>query len=35
MRKMQASSLADLITMATKLGIPEKPPATLTRTSHL
>jgi FixJ family two-component response regulator len=35
MRKMQASSLADLITMATKLGIPEKSPATLTRTSHL
>ena len=28
MRKMQASSLADLITMATKLGIPEKSPAT-------
>ena len=25
MRKMQASSLADLITMANKLGIPEKP----------
>ena len=35
MRKMQASSLADLITMATKLGIPEKSPATLTRTSDL
>ena len=35
MRKMQALSLADLITMATKLGIPEKSPATLTRTSHL
>ena len=35
MRKMQASSLADLITMATKLGIPEKSPATLTHTSHL
>jgi FixJ family two-component response regulator len=30
MRKMQASSLADLITMAAKLGIPEKPPAPLT-----
>ena len=27
MRKMQASSLADLITMANKLGIPEKPSA--------
>jgi FixJ family two-component response regulator len=35
MRKMQALSLADLITMATKLGIPEKSPATLTRTSDL
>ena len=28
-RKMQASSLVDLITMATKLGIPEKPSASL------
>jgi FixJ family two-component response regulator len=27
MRKMQASSLADLITMANKLGVPEKPSA--------
>ena len=35
MRKMQASSLADLITMATKLGIPEKSPATSNRTSNL
>ena len=34
MRKMQAVSLADLIMMATKLGIPEKSPATLTRTSN-
>jgi FixJ family two-component response regulator len=31
MRKMQASSLADLITMAVKLGIPGKPTATLSR----
>jgi FixJ family two-component response regulator len=29
MRKMQASSLADLITMVTKLRIPEKPSASL------
>jgi FixJ family two-component response regulator len=35
MRKMQASSLADLITMATKLGIPEKSSATLSRTGDL
>ena len=35
MRKMQASSLADLITMATKLGIPEKPSASLSGSSDL
>jgi FixJ family two-component response regulator len=35
MRKMQASSLADLITMATKLGIPAKSSATLSRTGDL
>ena len=35
MRKMQASSLADLITMATKLGIPEKLPATQSRAGDL
>lgn len=35
MRKMQASSLADLIAMATKLGIPEKSSATLSRTRDL
>jgi FixJ family two-component response regulator len=35
MRKMQASSLADLITMATKLGIPEKSFSTLSRTDDL
>jgi len=29
MRRMQASSMADLITMVTKLGIPEKPSASL------
>jgi FixJ family two-component response regulator len=35
MRKMQAASLADLITMATKLGIPEKSPAARGRTGDL
>ena len=35
MRKMQASSLADLITMATKLGIREKSSATPDRTRDL
>ena len=35
MRKMQASSLADLITMATKLGLSGKSPASLSRTGHL
>ena len=35
MRKMQASSLADLISMATKLGVPEKSSATLSRTRAL
>jgi FixJ family two-component response regulator len=35
MRKMQASSLADLITMASKLGIPEKSSATLSHTGDL
>ena len=35
MRKLQASSLADLITMATKLGIPEKSSPTLSRTGEL
>jgi FixJ family two-component response regulator len=35
MRKMQASSLAGLITMATRLGIQEKPPATLSRAGDL
>ena len=35
MRKMQASSLAGLITMAAKLGIPEKLPATLSRGGDL
>ena len=35
MRKMQASSLADLIAMATKLGIPEKASATLGPTRDL
>jgi FixJ family two-component response regulator len=35
MRKMQASSLADLIMMATKLGIPEGSTAILSRTDNL
>jgi FixJ family two-component response regulator len=35
MRKMQASSLADLIMMATKLGIPEESTAILSRTDNL
>ena len=35
MRKMHASSLADLIMMATKLGIPEKSSPTLSRTGDL
>jgi FixJ family two-component response regulator len=35
MRKMQASSLADLITMATKLGILEKPSASLSGSGDL
>ena len=35
MRKMKASSLADLIAMATKLGIPEKASAPLGRTGDL
>jgi FixJ family two-component response regulator len=35
MRKMQASSLADLITIAAKLGIPAKSSATLSRTGDL
>jgi RNA polymerase sigma factor (sigma-70 family) len=35
MRKMQASSLADLITMASKLGLPEKLPATLNRAGDI
>src|SRR6516162_6905803 len=35
MRKMQATSLADLITMATKLGIPEKSSATPSHTDDL
>ena len=35
MRKMQASSLADLIAMATKLGIPEKSAAILGHTGGL
>jgi FixJ family two-component response regulator len=35
MRKMQASSLADLITMATKLGIPEKSSTAFSRTGDL
>ena len=35
MRKMQASSLAELITMAAKLGIPEGSPATLSGAGDL